>query len=131
MQVVIPNVPDRLTYSVLTAVVVDVIAVIFLVSTGAVLAGVVPLALAVGVYWFVYRNLIDDVAAARPAAAIIAAAHLALAMAGAFDQDLFGFVFYAVVSGALGYLYVELGQTQRPASFARADLRETARGDRP
>lgn len=113
MQISIPRIADNLTYSVVAALGVDIMAAIVLVSMGAVLPALIPLALAVGVYWFVYRNLEEDITSARPAAAIIASAHLAFAVGAAVESDLFGFVFCGIVAACLGYVFVELGQAAR------------------
>ena len=113
MQITIPNVPDNLTYCVVAAFGIDVIGAILAVGTGAVLPGLVALALAGAVYWFVYRNLGDDTATARLAAAIIAVIHVAFAVAALAMHNPFGFALDGIAADCLGYVLTQFGRPIR------------------
>src|SRR5437660_1736713 len=92
MQISIPSVPDNLTYCVVAALGIDIVGTILLAGGGAVLPGLVALALAAAVYWFVYRNLAGETATARLAAPIIAIIHVIFAVAALPMHNPFGFV---------------------------------------
>lgn len=137
MQMSIPSIPDSVTGCVVTSLWIDVIAALVLVSAGALFPGLIALALAVLVYWFVYRNLTEDVAAAWVAGAITAAVHAAFAVVWLLTEDPFGFVASGVVAACLGYALVAIGKpgqampAERPvmATNAQRGRPETAVGD--
>lgn len=120
MQMSIPDIPAGVTSSVVTAVAIDVIAAIVLVSTGALFPGMIALALVVAVYWFVYRNLAEDVVAARAAAAFTAIVHAAFAVAWLLTDVPFGFLAAGAVATWLGYAFVALGRPAPRAAGAAA-----------
>ena len=119
MQMSIPSIPDSATGCVVTSLWIDVIAALVLVSAGALFPGLIALALAVLVYWFVYRNLAEDVAAAWAAGAITAAVHAALAVVWLLTEDPFGFAAGAVVAACLGYALVAIGKPRQPIPTAQ------------
>jgi hypothetical protein len=118
MQISIPGMPDSITGCTITALAIDIIATLVLVSAGAPLPGLIALAMAAAVYWFVYRNLAEDVVAARAAAAFTTAVHAALALAWLLTEDPFGFLACGAVAACLGYAFVELGRLGQPAPAA-------------
>jgi hypothetical protein len=123
IQISIPGIPDSITDCVLTALALDIIAAIALVSAGALFPGLIALALAVAIYWFVYRNLAEDAVAARAAAMFTAVLHAALAVAWLLTEEPFGFVAGGAVAACLGYTFVELGLLGRPAPAALSSER--------
>ncbi|MBV9756242.1 MAG: hypothetical protein JO047_04240 [Alphaproteobacteria bacterium] len=108
MQISIPGVPDGITGCVVTALAIDVIAALALVSAGALFPGLIALALAIAVYWFVYRNLTEDLVAARAAAVFTTAVHATLAVVWLLTEEPFGFAACGAVAVCLGYALVEL-----------------------
>ncbi len=113
MQITIPNVPDKLTYCVIAALGIDILATILLAGVGAVLAGLITLVLAGAIYWFVYRNLAGDTATARLAAAIVGIIHVFFAVVALATRNPFGFVLDGIAAACLGFVYMQLGQPER------------------
>jgi hypothetical protein len=112
MQITIPNVPDKLTYCVIAALGIDILATILLAGVGAVLAGLITLVLAGAIYWFVYRNLAGDTATARLAAAIVGIIHVFFAVVALATRNPFGFVLDGIAAACLGFVYMQLGQPE-------------------
>lgn len=110
MQITIPNVSDKLTYCVIVALGIDVLATVLLAGLGLVLPGLVALALAGAIYWFVYRNLAGNTATARLAAAIIAILHVFFAVTALATRNPFGFIMDGIVAACLGYVFLQLRQ---------------------
>ena len=118
MQISIPGIPDSITGCVITALALDIIAALALVSAGALFPGLIALALAMAVYWFVYRNLAEDAVAARAAGVFTTVVHAAFALAWLLTEEPFGFAASAAVAACLGYASVELGRLGRRAAAA-------------
>jgi hypothetical protein len=116
LRITIPNMPETLSYSVLTALGVEIVIAILLAVRGDWLGVLLVLAVAGIVYWFVCRQLVTVVSAR-----FVTAAGTLLLLVCALLDIAFGHPYYGLLfllgAAVLGFVFVLLQQGGVPAEL--------------
>jgi hypothetical protein len=115
MQRAIPSIPESLTYAVVAAIGITVFAAIVraVAGPGNIVAGLLVLAVAVGIYWLIGRNLMTIVTA-KEAAATSAMLLVVCALGDLATGYPYQAVLFLLAAGALGFAFLLLQQGTVP-----------------
>jgi hypothetical protein len=120
MPILIPGVPEKLTYAVAASIGVTVVTAILAGAGGLVVGGLIALALAGVTYWYVYRSLAGNVATAKMAALVVAIVHAFFAIVSISLHIPLFFLLDAISAGCLLYAFLQLQRaTAWPLTRAR------------
>jgi len=118
MRIAMPSIPESLTYAVVAAIGVTVFAAIVraVAGPGDIVAGLLVLATAVGIYWLIGRNL-TTVVTAKEAAATIAILFVLCALGDLATGYPYQAVLFLFAAGALGFAFLLLHQGTIPVEL--------------
>src|SRR5215467_1022945 len=109
MRIAMPNMPESLTYSVAAAIAVAVFTALILLGSGDLPAALLVVAVAVGVYWLVGRNLVTLVTA-KDAAGAAALLFLLCALGDLASGYPYQAILFLLTAVALGLAFMLLQQ---------------------
>ncbi len=118
MQIAMPSMPQSLTYAVVAAIGITVFAAIIraVFGPGNLVAALLLLAFAVGIYWLIGRNL-ATIVTAKDAAATIAILFVLCALGDLVTGYPYQGVLFLLAAGALGCAFVLLQQGTNPVEL--------------
>ncbi len=117
MQIAMPSMPQSLTYAVVAAIVITAFTALVLVAgSGNLVAAVMILADAVGIYWLIGRNL-ATVVTAKEVAAMTAILFVLCALGDLVTGYPYQGVLFLLAAGALGCAFVLLQQGTNPVEL--------------
>jgi hypothetical protein len=118
MQIAMPSMPESLTYSVAAAIAITALAALALAVTwpGNLVAAILVLAIALGIYWLIGRNL-ATIVTAREAAAAIAMLFALCALADLATGYPYQAVLFLLAAAALGFAFLLLQQGTVPVEL--------------
>ena len=118
MRIAMPSMPESLTYSIVAAIGITALValVVAVAGPGDLVAALLVLAVAAGVYWLIGRNLATIVTAAE-AAAMIAVLFALCALADLATGYPYQAVLFLLAAGALGFAFLLLQQGTVPVEL--------------
>jgi hypothetical protein len=118
MQIAMPSMPQSLTYAIVAAIGITVLAALVraIFGPGNIAAALLLLSFAVGIYWLVARNL-ATIVTAKEAAAIIGVLFVLCALGDLVTGYPYQGVLFLLAAGALGCAFVLLQQGTNPAEL--------------
>jgi hypothetical protein len=117
MQIAMPSMPQSLTYAVVAAIGITVLTALVLVAgSGNLVAALMVLAVAIGIYWLIGRNL-ATVVTAKEVAAMTAILFVLCALGDLVTGYPYRGVLFLLAAGALGCAFVLLQQGTNPSEL--------------
>jgi len=108
MQIMIPGVPEKLTFAVVASIGITIVTAVLAAAYGLVGGGLIALVLAGLTYWYVYRNLAGTPATAKLVALIVAIVHAFFAIVSISLRIPLFFLLDVASAGCLFYAFVML-----------------------
>ena len=118
MRIAIPSMPECLTYSLVAAIGITALAAIVraVAGPGNIVAALLVLAIAAGIYWLIGRNR-ATIVTAKEAAATIAALFVLCALGDLITGYPYQAVLFLLAAGALGFAFLLLQQGTIPVEL--------------
>jgi hypothetical protein len=117
MRIAMPSMPESLSYSVVAAIGITALAALVLVSgSGNLVAAILVLAIAAGIYWLIGRNR-ATIVTAKEAAATIAMLLVLCALGDLATGYPYQAVLFLFAAGALGFAFLLLQQGTLPVEL--------------
>ena len=118
MRIAIPSMPESLAYSVVAAIGITVLAAIVraVAGPGNIVAAVLVLAIAAGIYWLIGRNQ-ATIVTAKEAAAMMAMLLVLCALGDLVTGYPYQGVLFLLAAGALGFAFLLLQQGTLPVEL--------------
>ncbi|HEV2336485.1 MAG TPA: hypothetical protein VGS13_13370 [Stellaceae bacterium] len=118
MRIAMPSMPESLTYAVVAAIGITVVAAIVraLAGPGNIVAAVLVLAVAIGIYCLIGRNL-ATIVTAKEVAATVAVLFVLCALGDLVTGYPYQGVLFLLAAGALGFAFLLLQQGTMPVEL--------------